>query len=153
MSAGALHLNPEEMDLSQLARDVVERLEESARRADCALSSARRGAVTGFWDRLRLDQVLSNLLTNAMKFGAGEPIVVEVSAHGGDDAVLSVTDRGIGIHDDDQRRIFERFERALDGGDVPRNGPRPLDHARDRRGARGTDLAWRAGRARARRSG
>jgi PAS domain S-box-containing protein len=121
ISAARLHLNPEEMDLSQLARDVVERLEESARRADCTLEVKAHGTVAGFWDRLRLDQVLSNLLTNALKFGAGEPVVVEVSAQGAD-ALLSVADRGIGIHDADQRRIFERFQRAVTAETYPGMG-------------------------------
>jgi PAS domain S-box-containing protein len=121
ISAARLHLNPEEMDLSQLARDVVERLEDSARRADCTLEMKAHGAVPGFWDRLRLDQVLSNLLTNALKFGAGEPVVVEVSAQGAN-ASLSVADRGIGIHDTDQRRIFERFQRAVTAETYPGMG-------------------------------
>ena len=121
ISAARLHLNPEEMDLSHLARDVVERLEDSARRADCTLALKSSESVPGFWDRLRLDQVLSNLLTNALKFGAGEPVVVEVSAQGAD-ASLSVTDRGIGIHDADQRRIFERFQRAVTAETYPGMG-------------------------------
>ncbi len=121
ISAAQLHLNPEEMDLSQLARDVVERLEDSARRADCTLLLKAAGPVPGFWDRLRLDQVISNLLANALKFGVGEPVVVEVSAHGAA-ASLSVADRGIGIHDADQRRIFERFQRAVTAETYPGMG-------------------------------
>lgn len=112
LTAGTLHLDPEEMDLSGLARDAVERLEESARRAGCTISLNAPAPVVGFWDRLRLDQVLSNLLTNAMKFGAGEPIEVFVSSRS-DEATLSVKDYGIGIHDEDRRRIFKRFERAV----------------------------------------
>jgi PAS domain S-box-containing protein len=121
MSSARLHLSPEEMDLAQLARDVLERLEDSARRADCTLELRAPRPVTGFWDRLRLDQALSNLLTNAMKFGAGEPIAVEVSEDG-EAAVLSVTDRGIGIHESEQRRIFERFQRATTAGTYPGMG-------------------------------
>ena len=121
ISAARLHLNPEEMDLAQLARDVVDRFDESARRADCALELRALTPVAGFWDRLRLDQVLSNLLTNALKFGAGEPVVVEVSAQGAD-ALLTVADRGIGIHDADQRRIFERFQRAVTAETYPGMG-------------------------------
>ncbi len=113
ISAGTMHLDPEEMDLSALARDVVERLEESARRAGCALSLDAPAGVVGFWDRLRLDQVLTNLVSNALKFGAGEPVEVAVGARSGECAVLTVTDHGIGIHDADQRRIFERFQRAV----------------------------------------
>ena len=112
ITAGTLHLDPEEMDLAQLAREVVERFEENARRARCKLSLAASEGVLGFWDRSRLDQVITNLLTNAMKFGAGQPVEIRVSARG-DVALFSVEDRGIGIHDADQRRIFDRFERAV----------------------------------------
>ena len=75
----------------------------------------------GFWDRLRLEQVLSNLLTNALKFGAGAPIEVVVSTRG-ETARMTVTDNGIGIHDEDRRRIFERFERAVSGETYPGMG-------------------------------
>ena len=121
ISAGSLHLDPEEVDLGSLSRDVAERLEESARRAGCGLTVNAPEGVVGFWDRLRLDQVLSNLLTNAMKFGAGEPIEVSVAARG-ETALMTVTDHGIGIHDDDQRRIFERFERAVSSESYPGMG-------------------------------
>ena len=77
--------------------------------------------VIGFWDRLRLEQVLSNLLTNAMKYGADAPIEVEISARG-DAARMTVRDHGIGIHDEDQKRIFERFERAVSGESFPGMG-------------------------------
>ena len=66
----------------------------------------------GFWDRTRLDQVVTNLLANAIKYGAGSPIDVRVEAPVGR-AVLSIHDRGIGIPEEDQRRIFQRFERAV----------------------------------------
>ncbi len=121
ISTARLHLDPEEMDLSQLARDVADRLEDSARRAGCALELRTPGPVTGFWDRLRLDQVLSNLLTNAFKFGPGKPVVVEASTQGGD-ALLRVSDHGIGIHDADKRRIFERFQRAVTAETYPGMG-------------------------------
>ena len=112
ITAGTLHLDPEEMDLAQLARDVAERFEENARRAGCHLSLTAGEGVIGFWDRSRLDQVITNLLTNAMKFGAGQPVNIRVCAQG-DVALFTVEDRGIGIHDADQRRIFDRFERAV----------------------------------------
>jgi signal transduction histidine kinase len=121
MSSAGLHLNHEEMDLVVLAREVVDRLEENARRADCALELRADGPVNGFWDRLRLDQALSNLLTNALKFGAGEPVIVAASVDDGQ-AVLTVADRGIGIDDTDQRRIFERFQRAATASTFPGMG-------------------------------
>jgi signal transduction histidine kinase len=61
-----------------------------------------------------VDQVLQNLLSNALKYGAGQPIRLAVRAEGGR-AHLEVQDRGIGIAPADQARIFERFERAVSG--------------------------------------
>ena len=138
ISAGSLHLDPEEMDLALLARDVVERLEESARRAGCTLTVDAPGSVSGFWDRLRLEQVVSNLLTNALKFGAGEPVEVRVYVRRrrGDSFRQGPRDRNPRRRPAaDLREVrARRFARDLSG-----NGARALDHARDRRGARGED--------------
>ncbi len=65
----------------------------------------------GSWDRMRVDQVLTNLLTNAIKYGEGRPVEIEVSNPGAR-ARIVVRDHGIGIAPEHQRRIFERFERA-----------------------------------------
>jgi signal transduction histidine kinase len=66
----------------------------------------------GRWDPARLDQVVTNLLTNAMKFGPGKPIQITVHATAGG-ATMIVRDQGIGIAADAQARIFERFERGV----------------------------------------
>ena len=70
------------------------------------------GSAIGHWDRFRIETVVSNLISNALKFGAGRRIDVIVSS---DDQVgrLSVTDRGPGISPEDQARIFGKFERAV----------------------------------------
>jgi signal transduction histidine kinase len=85
---------------------------EAADRAAEAVGrrAARRLAVSGT-DRLRVEQVVSNLIDNAVKFGGGAAIEVRVSSDA-NEATLAVTDHGIGITPDDQQRIFERFERA-----------------------------------------
>ncbi len=111
ISAGRLDLEIEETDLADVAREVVDRFHDEARRAGCALVLHAETA-RGRWDRSRLDQVLTNLLSNALKYGPGEPVVVGVEARR-DRAILSVQDRGIGISEGDQRRIFQRFERAV----------------------------------------
>jgi signal transduction histidine kinase len=66
----------------------------------------------GRFDRSRVEQVVTNLLVNAAKFGQGKPVTLHV-APDGDRARLRVTDRGIGIAAEDQARVFERFERAV----------------------------------------
>ncbi len=111
IGAGRLDLEREETDLAEVTREVVDRFAEEAQRAGCVIRMTVERAV-GFWDRTRLDQVVTNLLANAIKYGAGSPIDVRVEAPVGR-AVLSIHDRGIGIPEEDQRRIFQRFERAV----------------------------------------
>ena len=112
LSGGRLELQRVPTDLTALVRDVAGRLEESAARSGARLEIEAPGPVVGQWDRSRLDQVVTNLLTNAVKFGPGKPIVVRVQ-HDNGTAELTVSDGGIGIHAADQERIFERFERAV----------------------------------------
>ena len=68
--------------------------------------------VVGLWDRVRLDSVIGNLVSNAVKFGEGKPINVSVSCDGSV-ARIVVTDQGIGIAPEEQARIFGKFERAV----------------------------------------
>lgn len=104
-----LHLEP--TDLAALARLVSEHLREQLDRTGCKLELEAKEPVQGEWDRLRLEQVMLNLLTNAMKYGAGRPIRLTTLLQG-ERALLRVSDEGIGIPREAQRRIFERFERA-----------------------------------------
>ncbi len=102
----------EEVDLLALVRGVLERLREGLARAECPVDLRVSGGTVGRWDASRLEQVVGNLLTNAMKYGAGKRIEVVlegVPAH----VRLQVRDRGIGIAPEDTERIFERFERAV----------------------------------------
>jgi signal transduction histidine kinase/CHASE1-domain containing sensor protein len=112
ITAGRLELEIESFDLAELARDVVGRFEDEARRAGCGLALLAPEPVPGSWDRLRLDQVLTNLVSNAIKYGPNQPVEVRVESHG-ERAIVSVRDRGIGISPEDQARIFGRFERAV----------------------------------------
>jgi PAS domain S-box-containing protein len=111
MRLGRFELKVEEVDLAALAREALERLRGEAERARCELSLRVEAPVTGCWDRLRLEQLITNLVTNALKFGEEKPVVVSV---GGDEdrAWITVEDRGIGIATQDQTRVFGRFERA-----------------------------------------
>lgn len=112
IAGGRLPLDLAEMDLGALVREVVERFEADALRAGCPVTVRDGGPVVGRWDRSRLDQVVTNLLANAIKFGAAKPITVTVGAVDGQ-ARLVVADEGIGIDPAQQPRIFERFGRAV----------------------------------------
>ena len=108
ISAGRLRLEREELDLAEVVAEHVARVREGG----ATVEIAPGGAVRGWWDRSRVEQIVSNLLGNAVKYGEGKPIDVRVEAADGR-AVLVVRDRGIGIAPADQARIFERFERAV----------------------------------------
>jgi PAS domain S-box-containing protein len=109
---GRLDLRHEEMDLGEVLRDTVSHLQEEGVRLGSSIEVVVRGPVMGRWDRVRVEQVITNLLSNALKFGQGKP--VQVSAwEDGDRARIAVSDQGIGIEQADQTRVFERFERAV----------------------------------------
>jgi signal transduction histidine kinase len=108
IASGRLPLVLEDVDLAEIVSDAFERLDPGAQ-AQITLSL---GTVVGRWDRLRLDQVVTNLVSNALKYGEGQPIEITVTA-AADRARLEVTDHGIGIAPHHQERVFERFERAV----------------------------------------
>jgi signal transduction histidine kinase len=112
LERGQLHLQLETVDLSEVARSVVDRFALPLARAGCVMTLAATEPVQGWWDRRRLEQVVGNLLSNAVKFGAGRPIEVCVEQRG-PNASLVVRDRGLGIPPDRVAHIFERFERAV----------------------------------------
>lgn len=111
IASGKLRLDLEEVELGALVREVVARLEADHAPGASPVTLDLAAAVVGRWDRLRLDQILVNLLTNAQKYGEGRPIHVAMTERGGIVA-LAVRDRGIGIPAAEQERIFERFERG-----------------------------------------
>ncbi|HVJ18007.1 MAG TPA: PAS domain-containing sensor histidine kinase [Polyangiaceae bacterium] len=112
ISAEAVELNLETFDLAVLVREVTSRLEDEATRAGCSFRVEAPAAARGNWDRAQLEQVLANLLGNALKYGSGN--LVEVGLRQDAEHVrLTVHDRGIGIAPEDLERIFGRFERAV----------------------------------------
>jgi signal transduction histidine kinase len=113
IQADQLDLSPADVDLSSLAREVVEQHLSEAAKFGSDLRVSAIEPVIGRWDRDRLEQVLTNLLTNAIKFGTGKPIEVRVSGDG-EWARIVVRDQGIGIAPDAATRIFNRFERAVE---------------------------------------
>jgi signal transduction histidine kinase len=112
LEAGRLELNLEYVDLAALARDVIGRFAAQAARSHTALEVRAGEPVVGIWDRLRLEQVVSSLLSNALKYGAGRPVHILVE-RGPVGARLTVKDDGIGISPEHLPRIFDRFERAV----------------------------------------
>lgn len=112
ISSGRLRLQLETVDLADIVREVSGRFAEELAAADCQLMLDGSAPVTGQWDRLRLEQVVTNVLGNAIKYGGGKPIEIKVEATS-EGGRLRIADHGIGIADGDRNRIFQRFQRAV----------------------------------------
>jgi signal transduction histidine kinase/DNA-binding response OmpR family regulator len=110
--ARGISLDLSSVDLSQTARDVVEQFGPELGRLDCSISFSAPRPVIGRWDAMRMAQMISNLLSNACKYGAGKPIELLVETLS-ERARLTVADHGIGIPPTDLDRIFQPFERAV----------------------------------------
>jgi signal transduction histidine kinase len=109
LQAGKLILRREHFDLADLVKEIAERYRDAQPGAAISIEGA---GVHGNWDRLRLDQAITNLISNAVKYGMGKPIVVQLTAEGSE-ATVVVHDQGIGLSAADCDRIFNRFERAV----------------------------------------
>jgi PAS domain S-box-containing protein len=116
--SGRLTIEPEQEDLREIIRDVIEQLKNQFIQGSYEVPSLLEcEECVGRWDRLRMEQAVTNLLTNAIRYGEGKPIFVQL--HQEKDTVhLSVQDRGIGIAPEARDKIFERFERAINANDV-----------------------------------
>ncbi|MCP3136745.1 sensor histidine kinase [Pyxidicoccus xibeiensis] len=113
ISTGRLKIHREPVDLGALVQEMVARFIPEAERAGCVLEYQPPAAsCVGSWDRLRMEQVVSNLLSNALKYGAEQPVHVHVEEEDGR-ARLWVRDEGIGIDPEAHARIFQKFERAV----------------------------------------
>jgi signal transduction histidine kinase len=117
IAAGELNLELQPVDLSELVGDVVRRSADDLAWAGCALTLDAAEPVVGQWDRLQLDIVVSNLLSNALKYGANRPIAISVSG-AGDVAQIRVRDHGAGIAAKDRARIFQKFARLASSSEV-----------------------------------
>lgn len=108
---GKLSIRPTPVDLCKLTANVVENFAPQMEASGCALLFQRPEPVIGVWDEFRIEQVLANLLTNAMRYGAGKPVHVALGQQG-EQAWIEVQDHGIGISRKSLKRIFCQFERA-----------------------------------------
>jgi signal transduction histidine kinase len=121
MKSGTLSIRPGKVELMGLLERVVNDLSLQAAAAGSTLQLADHGPVDGWWDEFRIEQVIVNLLTNALRYGGGG--LVELSVHkeacrdGGSSVRIDVRDHGKGIAPDFIERIFEPYERGAKSGE------------------------------------
>ena len=112
IAAGRFEMHVEPVDLESVVHEIVDDFKEKAAESKSEVSIATKGDARGKWDRRRLEQVVANLLSNALKYGEAKPIAITVEGRDSD-VRLRVEDRGIGIAPQDIERIFQPFERAV----------------------------------------
>jgi len=105
-------LTCEPLDLSRVTQDAIEQLRMAAIAAGCELRLDAPEPVLGSWDRTAVEQILVNLVENAVKYAPGTPVDIGVTSSGGG-AVVAVRDHGNGIAPENASRIFDRFERGI----------------------------------------
>jgi two-component system OmpR family sensor kinase len=118
LTTTGLRLSPVLVSWAEIWDAVHAEVGMQAERAGCELRVEVDPRVSGFWDRDAVEQMVVNLVSNAIKFGAKKPVIVSGGVEDGD-VTLRVRDRGIGISEADRARIFARFERAVRSGDLP----------------------------------
>ncbi|WP_426751475.1 PAS domain-containing sensor histidine kinase [Myxococcus sp. Y35] len=114
ISVGQMQLERTPADLAPLLREVIARYLPQATQVGSNVTLEAATSVRGEWDARRMEQVMTNLLSNALKYGAGKPIHVSLRAEDGM-ALLTVRDQGIGIATEALPHIFDRFMRAVSG--------------------------------------
>ncbi|MDN4052813.1 hybrid sensor histidine kinase/response regulator [Massilia sp. YIM B02763] len=116
MKSGTLSIRPGKVELTALLERVVNDLSLQAADAGCTLTVLPHTPVEGWWDEFRIEQVVVNLITNALRYGGGGE--VEISVHEeGCNARIDVRDHGKGIAPDFLERIFEPYERGARSGE------------------------------------
>ena len=108
---GKLSIRPAEFDLARTVDRLLENFSALISAAQSSVNFTAEYPVVGQWDEFRIEQVISNLLTNALRYGANKPIDVTVYIEG-NQAVVDVRDQGIGISQENQQRVFQQFERV-----------------------------------------
>ncbi|HEY0823209.1 MAG TPA: hybrid sensor histidine kinase/response regulator [Ramlibacter sp.] len=110
---GKLAIVPAPYDLAASATAVVDAIQEQAKGSGITLTLAAPPTLPMVGDEFRIEQVITNLLTNALRYGQGKPVAVTVGVRETEpEAFVSVRDQGMGVDPEDQERIFEQFERT-----------------------------------------
>lgn len=116
LNVGKLSLRKEACNLTDLTKDVIDRFMSQFEATKTEVTFEADDAI-GNWDPHRIDQVVTNLITNALKYGPGKPLQIRIRNHS-NKTLLEVQDHGKGIDPKDHDRIFQQFERAIHANEV-----------------------------------
>jgi len=116
INARKFPIQVETLDIAEVVREAVESFGPEAAFHQSSLDLSAPPSLVGEWDRLAIEQIVSNLLSNAMKYGAGAPVDVDLHEDRDNVVEFSVKDQGVGIPAEDHERIFGRFEQGTHAG-------------------------------------
>jgi len=119
ITVGRLVLEKQPVEMCQLVEEVLERHAKEFRAAATVVTLYAPFPIIAYFDRLRMEQVITNLVTNALKYAPGKPVRITVETHQ-ERLILTVSDQGPGISPTDLERIFERFEQVIGPGQQQR---------------------------------
>lgn len=112
ITTGNLNLEYEKVDLNTLVGNVIEEFSNRLKRDNIQISFHEENVLEGSWDKLRMEQAITNLLSNAIRYGEGKPIQVNIKKYY-NNTRITVADHGIGINKTTQKKIFDLFERGV----------------------------------------
>jgi PAS domain S-box-containing protein len=117
INAGKLTLNLEPIELKSVCEELLDRFKQETINSGSEVSFHASKAIDGSLDRIRFEQIFLNLLTNSLKYGNKNPVVITLEKED-ENAILTFSDKGLGISEQNISRIFERFERVSENKDV-----------------------------------
>lgn len=112
MGSSEIVLSRNPCNLSQLVSDIVTQIKDNPSRNKSKITTQIAENIIGNWDCKRLEQVVTNLITNAIKYGLEKPIEISLFQEN-HSAIFKVKDLGIGIAKDDVPKLFARFVRVV----------------------------------------
>lgn len=114
---GEIKIKRTKTNLTNVILNLLSTFKDDIRLSGNSVSFNHCGDVIGYWDQGRLDQLFHQLFSNSLKYAPGKPIKLELNLIN-DDAIFSIYDEGPGIPYDLQKKVFERFERAIDSSKI-----------------------------------
>lgn len=118
IQSGKLAIRKQALELDKLVEEIITRMQDHILEKGYPVPEINKtGSITGVWDQERIEQVITNFLTNAIRYGDRKKFFISLE-HKDGIAKFSTTDQGIGISPENKSRIFDKFERAINANDV-----------------------------------
>lgn len=111
ITTGKMTVEPEKVNLNEIITEAVEKVPAGMNKADYPISFTAKKDIEGKWDKVRMSQAISNLISNAIKYGNDKPVEVMLS-NSNSTAHITIKDHGIGIPSHEHKAVFQRFERG-----------------------------------------